>query len=200
MHLCRLFKAAGLNILGRSAALEYSMSGTTESALYGNTSTLAAALRWRFDGRRNGGSRRRHRTYRARFRYCRIDTDSREFLRRCRAEASRGRISFGPMVDENGYALAQNFVRPERYAMRLPCSTASRFRSPGIRSSFQNPASRIGLATRAPSACVGWSTAHYGVATDRPLRPWRHAKVLMSGARRVGREPALRCRFHDEYG
>src|SRR5437762_11824558 len=38
-HLCELFKAAGLNILGRSAAPEYSMSGTTESALHGNTST-----------------------------------------------------------------------------------------------------------------------------------------------------------------
>jgi amidase len=38
-HLCEMFKAAGLNILGRSAAPEYSMSGTTESALHGNTST-----------------------------------------------------------------------------------------------------------------------------------------------------------------
>src|SRR5213594_4900506 len=32
-HLCELFKASGVNILGRSAAPEYSMSGTTESAL-----------------------------------------------------------------------------------------------------------------------------------------------------------------------
>src|SRR5262249_46510993 len=38
-YLCRLFKASGVNILGRSAAPEYSMAGTTETALYGNTST-----------------------------------------------------------------------------------------------------------------------------------------------------------------
>ena len=38
-HLCELFRASGVNILGRSAAPEYSMSGTTEGALYGNTST-----------------------------------------------------------------------------------------------------------------------------------------------------------------
>ena len=37
-HLCELFRASGLNILGRSAAPEYSMSGTTESAMFGNTS------------------------------------------------------------------------------------------------------------------------------------------------------------------
>src|SRR6201989_787483 len=34
-----MFRASGLNVLGRAAAPEYSMAGTTETALYGNTST-----------------------------------------------------------------------------------------------------------------------------------------------------------------
>src|ERR1043165_1935174 len=46
----RMFKEAGLNIIGRSNAPEYSMSGTTENALCGSTSTP-----WR-EGDSAGGS------------------------------------------------------------------------------------------------------------------------------------------------
>src|SRR5471030_1992413 len=38
-YLFEMFKASGLNAIGRSAAPEYSMAGTTETALYGHTST-----------------------------------------------------------------------------------------------------------------------------------------------------------------
>src|SRR5437773_3471570 len=37
-YFADLLKAAGVNILGRSAAPEYSMAATTESAMFGNTS------------------------------------------------------------------------------------------------------------------------------------------------------------------
>jgi amidase len=36
---CQLLRNVGFNLIGRSAAPEYSMAGTTETALYGNTST-----------------------------------------------------------------------------------------------------------------------------------------------------------------
>ena len=37
-HFAELLRASGVNILGRSAAPEYSMSSTTESVMFGNTS------------------------------------------------------------------------------------------------------------------------------------------------------------------
>src|SRR3989475_10923398 len=53
-HYCELIRAAGVNILGRSAAPEYSMSGTTEGALYGNTCTPWRA-RYSAGGSTGGG-------------------------------------------------------------------------------------------------------------------------------------------------
>src|SRR5213083_1593948 len=104
-HLCQLFRAAGVNILGRSAAPEYSMSGTTEGALYGNTSTpwckgysaggssggsMAAVVSGMLPiahGADIAGSIRIPASY-------------------CGGvglKPSRGRISYGPSMDENGY-------------------------------------------------------------------------------------------------
>ena len=112
-YYCQLVRAAGLNIIGRSAAPEYSMSGTTETALYGNTSTpwhhgysaggstgggMAAVMAGIVPvahGSDIGGS-------------IRIPAS---FCGGVGLKPSRGRVSFGPMLDENGYGLAQNFVQ-----------------------------------------------------------------------------------------
>src|SRR5438067_1315756 len=112
-HLCELFKASGVNILGRSAAPEYSMSGTTESALHGNTSTP-----WK-QGHSAGGSTGggmaaviagmvpiAHGSDIAGS--IRVPAS---FCGGVGLKPSRGRISFGPMQDENGYGLGQNFVQ-----------------------------------------------------------------------------------------
>src|SRR5262249_10126953 len=112
-HYCELLRASGVNILGRSAAPEYSMSGTTEGALYGNTSTP-----WK-RGYSAGGSTgggmaagicgvvpiaQRSNTAGS----IRIPAS---FCGGVGLKPSRGRISFGPTLDENGYGLAQNFVQ-----------------------------------------------------------------------------------------
>ena len=112
-HYCELLRASGVNIIGRSAAPEYSMSGTTEGALYGNTCTpwragysaggstgggMAAVIAGIVPiahGSDIGGSIRIPASYCGGVGF----------------KPSRGRISFGPMLDENGYGLAQNFVQ-----------------------------------------------------------------------------------------
>src|SRR5439155_7084848 len=112
-HYCELIRASGANILGRSAAPEYSMAGTTEGALYGNTCTpwraghsaggstgggMAAVIAGIVPiahGSDIGGS-------------IRIPAS---FCGGVGLKPSRGRVSFGPMLDELGYGLAQNFVQ-----------------------------------------------------------------------------------------
>jgi amidase len=135
-HLCELFRAAGVNILGRSAAPEYSMSGTTEGALYGNTSTpwrtgysaggstgggMAAVIAGIVPiahGSDIGGS-------------LRIPAS---FCGGVGLKPSRGRVSFGPMMDEIGYGLAKNFVQTKSVRDARRCSIASPFRNRATRS------------------------------------------------------------------
>src|SRR5712664_2348910 len=112
-HLCELFKASGVNILGRSAAPEYSMSGTTESALHGNTSTP-----WKRGYSAGGSTGGGMAAVAAGMVPIAHGSDIAGSIRipasMCGGvglKPSRGRISFGPILDENGYGLAQNFVQ-----------------------------------------------------------------------------------------
>jgi amidase len=169
-HLCELFKAAGLNVLGRSAAPEYSMSGTTESVLYGNTSTpwkqgysaggstgggMAAVVAGMVPiahGSDIAGS-------------VRVPAS---FCGGVGLKPSRGRVSFGPMMDENGYGLGQNFVQAKSVrdaAAMLDClavpQTGDPFPIP------RPPESYAALAGGRPHRLrIGWSTrALMGVET-----------------------------------
>ncbi len=170
-HLCELFRAAGVNILGRSAAPEYSMSGTTEGALYGHTSTpwrtgysaggstgggMAAVIAGIVPiahGSDIGGS-------------LRIPAS---FCGGVGLKPSRGRVSFGPMMDEIGYGLAQNFVQTKSVrdaAAMLDCVAVPQPGDPFVIPKPPEP--YAALAKQRPSRLrIGWSTdALMGVATD----------------------------------
>ena len=170
-HYCELLRASGVNILGRSAAPEYSMAGTTEGALYGNTSTpwragysaggstgggMAAVIAGIVPiahGSDIGGSIRIPASY-------------------CGGvglKPSRGRVSFGPMLDENGYGLAQNFVQVKTLrdaSAMLDCLAVTQ---PGDPFVIPKPAeSYAALIRKKPARLrIGWSTEGLmGMKTD----------------------------------
>jgi amidase len=170
-YLCELLKASGVNILGRSAAPEYSMSGTTESALHGNTSTP-----WR-QGHSAGGSTGggmaaviagmvpiAHGSDIAGS--IRIPAS---FCGGVGLKPSRGRISLGPLQDENGYGLGQNFVQARSVrdvAAMLDCLAVPQIGDPFL---IPRPAEAYAALNGrpAPTLRIGWSTRPLmGVAVD----------------------------------
>jgi len=112
-NVAELFRASGLNILGRSNAPEYLIAGSTENALYGNTLTpwrqgfssggstgggMAAVVAGMVPiahGSDIGGS-------------IRIPAS---WCGGVGLKPSRDRVSAGPLRDEGGYGLAMNFVQ-----------------------------------------------------------------------------------------
>jgi amidase len=168
---CRLLRAAGLNIIGRTAAPEYSMAGTTETALYGNTSTpwkqgycaggssggamsaVVAGLVPVAHGSDIAGS-------------IRIPAS---FCGGVGLKPSRGRISFAPQRDENGYGLAQDFVQVKSVrdaAAMLDCLAQPQ---PGDPFAIPRPATSWADAARQPARKlrVAFSTAAWmGVPCD----------------------------------
>lgn len=170
-HYCELIRASGVNILGRSAAPEYSMSGTTEGALYGNTCTP-----WRA-GRSAGGSTGggmaaviagivpiAHGSD--------IGGSIRIPASYCGGvglKPSRGRVSFGPMVDENGYGLAQNFVQVKSVrdaAAMLDCLSVPQPGDPFVIPKPAEPYSKL-IGKKPARLRIGWSTdALMGMETD----------------------------------
>lgn len=167
----QLVKAAGVNVIGRSAAPEYSMAGTTETALYGNTSTP-----WKQGYSAGGSSGGAMAAVVAGLVPIAQGTDIAGSIRIPASfcggfglKPSRGRISFAPMLDENGYGLAQNFVQTKSVrdaATMLDCLAVPQ---PGDPFLIPRPTqSWAALAGQAPPRLrVGFCTAPLmGVSPD----------------------------------
>jgi amidase len=173
-HLCELFKAAGLNILGRSAAPEYSMSGTTESALHGNTSTP-----WRQGYSAGGSTGGGMAAVAAGMVPIAHGSDiagsirvPASFCGGVGLKPSRGRVSLGPLQDENGYGLGQNFVQAKSVrdaAAMLDCLSVPQVGDPFL---IPRPPEAYAALTRRRAAPlrVGWSTTPLmGVPVDAEI-------------------------------
>ena len=183
---CTLVKAAGVNIIGRSAAPEYSMAGTTEGALYGNTSTP-----WRHGFSAGGSSGGAMAAVVSGMVPIAQGTDIAGSLRIPASfcggvglKPSRGRISFAPMLDENGFGLAQNFVQTKTVrdaAAMLDCLAVPQ---PGDPFLIPRPASPYAELARqdAPRLRIGWSTsALMGLAPDAEVAAAvRHTAHLLA--------------------
>ena len=112
-HFCDLLKASGVNILGRSAAPEYSMAATTESAMFGNTSNP-----WKQGYSAGGSTGGGQAAVTSGIVPIAHGSDIGGSIRIPASwcggvglKPSRMRISSGPMADEGGGGYSMNFVQ-----------------------------------------------------------------------------------------
>ncbi len=112
-HLMTQLRAAGLNSLGRSAAPEYSMSATTESLMFGNTSSP-----WRQGHSAGGSSGGAAAAVAAGIVPMAHGSDIGGSIRIPASwcggvgfKPSRMRVSVGPTVDEPGFGYSMNHVQ-----------------------------------------------------------------------------------------
>jgi amidase len=108
-----MLKAAGVNILGRSAAPEYSMAATTESAMFGNTSNP-----WKQGYSAGGSTGGGQAAVLAGIVPIAHGSDIGGSIRIPASwcggvglKPSRMRVSIGPVVDEGGWGYSMNFVQ-----------------------------------------------------------------------------------------
>jgi amidase len=160
-HVGKLFKEAGLNIIGRTNAPEYSIAGTTENALYGNTSTP-----WRQGycaGGSSGGSAAAVASGMVPMAHgSDIGGSIRIPASLCGGvglKPSRGRVSAGPRVEEGGWGLAMNLGQTK--TIRDTAALLDAMAKPQIGDPFWIPKpaeSYLSLINRQPGRLkIAWS-------------------------------------------
>jgi amidase len=130
-------KAAGVNILGRSAAPEYSMSATTESVMFGNTSNP-----WKSGYSAGGSSGGAQAAITSGMVPIAHGSDIGGSIRIPASwcggvglKPSRGRVSIGPVVDEGGLGFAMNFIQAKTVrdaAAMLDCVSSPQIGDPFV--------------------------------------------------------------------
>lgn len=170
-HFLELLKAAGLNIIGRSAAPEYSSAGTTEGALYGNTSNP-----WKKGYSAGGSTGGGQAAVTAGMVPLAHGSDIAGSIRIPASwcggvglKPSRARVSSGPGVDENGFGLSMNFVQARTVrdaAAMLDCVSIPQVGDPFV---IPKPAEPYAVLARqkAPRLKIGFTLKPLlGVAVD----------------------------------
>lgn len=171
-NLFKLLKASGLNVIGRSNAPEYSIAGSAENMLYGNTSTP-----WRAGYAAGGSTGGGAAAVSAGMVPLAHGSDIGGSIRLPAAwcggvglKPSRGRISFGPVLDEGGFGLAMNFVQSRTMrdtAAMLDCLSKPQ---PGDPFVIARPAdSYLDCVYRRPAPLrIAWTTKPL---MDTPVEP-----------------------------
>ncbi len=162
-HVWQMLRAAGVAPLGRSAAPEFSYAGTTESALYGDTSTP-----WRSGWSAGGSSGGAAAAVASGMVPLAQGSDISGSIRMPAAwcgtlglKPSRGRVSYGPAMDESGWGMAMNFAQTR--TIRDTAALLDILGQPKPGDPFVIPRPQGGWLTglaRAPGRYrIGWSTA-----------------------------------------
>jgi amidase len=174
-HVAELFRASGVNILGRSAAPEYSMSATTESVLHGTTSNP-----WKQGysaGGSTGGGQAAVTSGMVPIAHgSDIGGSIRIPASWCGGVAlkpSRGRISSGPSFDEGGFGMTSNLVQTTSVrdvAAMLDCLAVPQVGDPFVIPRPTEPYARLAL-NAPPKLRIGMVLSELaGVAVDAEVR------------------------------
>lgn len=171
-NFCKLLKASGVNILGRSNAPEYSIAASAENLLYGNTSTP-----WRDGVSAGGSSGGGAAAVAAGIVPLAHGSDIGGSIRIPAAwcggigmKPSRGLISAGPVLDEGGFGLSVSFVQSKTMrdtAVMLDCLSVPQPGDPFVVRRPEKPYTAY-LAERPKRLCVAVATEPLG---DFPVDP-----------------------------
>ena len=172
-NFIKLVRAAGLNVIGRSNTPEFSIAGSAENLLYGNTSTP-----W-CEGRSAGGSTGGGAAaVAAGMVPVAHGSDIAGSIRIPAAwsgcvglKPSRGMVSAGPLLDEAGFGMAMNFVQSKSMrdtAAMLDCIAVPQ---PGDPFEVRRPVRPYADFLRAPDKSLRLAVTTKPQLPDAPLDP-----------------------------